>query len=29
LPLFMSGLPIFLCFLLIHAAGVMLTFGSS
>jgi len=27
LGLFMSGLPIFLCFLLINVAGVMLTFG--
>ncbi len=27
LSLFMSGLPIFLCFLLINVAGVMLTFG--
>jgi tripartite ATP-independent transporter DctM subunit len=29
LSLFMSGLPIFLCFLLINVAGVMLTFGSA
>lgn len=29
LTLFMSGLPIFLCFLLINVAGVMLTFGSA
>jgi tripartite ATP-independent transporter DctM subunit len=29
LSLFMSGLPIFLCFLVINVAGVMLTFGQS
>jgi tripartite ATP-independent transporter DctM subunit len=29
LSLFMSGLPIFLCFMLINVAGVMLTFGTA